>query len=336
MKDQPAPSYASRMEFAKSIGKVRPDKGRFMIDVCVNAERYKLRHLPVVGGGWIPFRHEETAAEALMMIRATIAAGANVEQAIAPYLKNGCERFKVRASYLRFVAQKQKDADAGEIRQQRVRDLQGHLDRGWLSKLEDVSIHEVDFAKLEELKSDLFARDLAPKSVQHCLNDLRTCFGWLSRREKIVEVPDFPSVKIPEYIPKIPSGAQQDAILSSISEEIRGFFLARGYMGLRDEEAARALVEDYRVGDTIEDDELLVRGKGGRNRWLPVAASVANWVRAHRPVGRLTEAGVPLFQNPKTGTAWTIKARYVVMKKAMESAGFKTRPNEALRHGVGA
>ena len=39
MKDQPAPSYASRMEFAKTIGKVRPDKGRFMIDVCVNAEQ---------------------------------------------------------------------------------------------------------------------------------------------------------------------------------------------------------------------------------------------------------------------------------------------------------
>ncbi len=44
MKDQPAPSCASRMGFAKTIGKVRPDKGRFMIDVCVNAERYKLRH----------------------------------------------------------------------------------------------------------------------------------------------------------------------------------------------------------------------------------------------------------------------------------------------------
>ena len=38
MKDQPAPSYASRMEFAKTIGTVRPDKGRFMIDVCVNAD----------------------------------------------------------------------------------------------------------------------------------------------------------------------------------------------------------------------------------------------------------------------------------------------------------
>jgi chorismate mutase len=91
MKDQPAPSYASRMEFAKTIGKVRPDRGRFMIDICVNAERYKLRQLPVVGGGRLPFRDEESAREVLAMIRAAIAAGANVEQAIAPYLKNGCE-----------------------------------------------------------------------------------------------------------------------------------------------------------------------------------------------------------------------------------------------------
>jgi len=335
MKDQPVPSYASRMEFAKTIGKVRPDKGRFMIDVCANAERFKLRHLPVVGGEWLPFRDKETAADALLMIRAAIARGLTVEQAIAPYQKKVGEKFKVRACYLRFIAQKQRDADFGEIGQKRVRDLQGHLDRGWLSELEGVSIHDVDYEKLEALKYHLYAKGLAPKSVQHCLNDLRTCFRWLSRSEKIVDVPDFPSVKVPEYVPNIPSGAQQDTMLSSIPEERRGFFLARGYMGLRDEETARALLEDYRVGDSFEADELFVRGKGGRNRLLPVETSVAKWVRAHRPVGRLTEAGEPLFPNPKTGIAWTPKARRVVMQKAMEAAGFKTRPNEALRHCFG-
>lgn len=81
-------------------------------------------------------------------------------------------------------------------------------------------------------------------------------------------------------------------MLSAIPEKRRGFFLVRGYMGLRDEEAAWSLVEDYRVGDLPEDDELLVRGKGGRNRLLPVDLDVADWVRARRPVGALTEAGV--------------------------------------------
>jgi integrase len=335
MKDQPAASYAARVDLAKTIGTVRPDKGRYMIDICVDGDRYKLRHLPVVGGGWLPYRDEQTATEVLTMIRATIATGTSVERAIAPYQKGGGDKFKVRAAYGRFLAQKQKDADAGEIRQQRVRDLQGHLDRGWLSELEGISIHEVDYVRLEELKNSLFARGLAPKSVKHCLNDFRTCLRWLSRRQEISGVPDFPTVVIPEYIPNIPTAAQQDAMLSAIPEKRRGFFLVRGYMGLRDEEAARALVEDYRVGDLPEDDELFVRGKGGRNRLLPMDLEVADWVRAHRPVGALTEAGVPLFPNPRTGRAWAAEARRIVMHAAMDAAGFKTRPNEALRHCFG-
>ena len=124
-------------------------------------------------------------------------------------------------------------------------------------------------------------------------------------------------------------------MLAAIPEQQRGFFLARGYMGLRDEEAARALTEDYRVGDSPEFDELMVRGKGGRIRFLPVETEVADWVRAHRPVGGLAEAGVPLFSNPRTGCAWTVKARRVVMESAMKAVGFRTRPNEALRHCFG-
>jgi hypothetical protein len=33
MKDQPVASYAARVELAKTIGTVRPDKGRYMIDL---------------------------------------------------------------------------------------------------------------------------------------------------------------------------------------------------------------------------------------------------------------------------------------------------------------
>ena len=335
MKDQPAASYAARVELAKTIGTVRPDKGRFMIDICVNGERYKLRHLPVVGGGWLPFRDEETASEVLGIIRVRIGDGASVERAIAPYLKGGGDKFKVRAAYKRFIAQKQRLADAGEIRQERVRDLQGHLDRGWLSELENVSIHEVNFSKLESLKDSLVARGLAPGSVRHCLNDFRTCLRWLSRRQEISGVPDFPTIAVPDHVPHIPTAAQQDAMLASIPEESRGYFLVRGYMGLRDEEAARSVVEDYFLGDSIEEDELFVRGKGGKNRRLPVDVDVAAWVRKYRPVGALVEAGVPMFPNPRTGRPWAAEARRVVMQGAMKSAGFKTKPNEALRHCFG-
>jgi len=78
--------------------------------------------------------------------------GASVERAIAPYLKRSGDKFKGRAAYKRFIAQKQRLAYAGEIRQERVRDLQDHLDRRWLSEFESVSIHEINFSRLESLK----------------------------------------------------------------------------------------------------------------------------------------------------------------------------------------
>ena len=112
MKDQPLASYAARVELAKTIGTVRPDKGRYMIDICVDGERYRLRHTPVVGGGWLRIRDAESATEVLGFIRSAIATGSSVEQAIAPYLKGGGDKFKVRAAYGRLLDQKQKEADA--------------------------------------------------------------------------------------------------------------------------------------------------------------------------------------------------------------------------------
>jgi integrase len=79
----------------------------------------------------------------------------------------------------------------------------------------------------------------------------------------------------------------------------------------------------------------MVRGKGGKNRWVPVDADVARWVREFRPVGPVVEAGQPLFTNPSTGGVWKSTSRRKVMVAAMEQAGFETRPNEALRHCYG-
>ena len=48
---------------------------------------------------------------------------------------------------------------------------------------------------------------------------------------------EFPTVKLAPYDPKIPSVAQQQAILNAIPEDARGYFILRGYMGVRDAEA---------------------------------------------------------------------------------------------------
>ena len=99
---------------------------------------------------------------------------------------------------------------------------------------------------MEDLQRALFARKprLAPKSVHHVLADERTCLRWLVRRGEIPAAPDVPQTQIDPHIPIIPTLAEQAALLQEIPWESRGLFLVRGLMGLRAEEARRALLED--------------------------------------------------------------------------------------------
>jgi hypothetical protein len=75
-------------------------------------------------------------------------------------------------------------------------------------------------------------------------------------------------------------------MLSAIPEQRRGFFLVRGYMGLQDEEAARSLVEDYRAGDSPDEDELLGSGPLVRSCTMARAARRYGLVTSVAPAPR--------------------------------------------------
>ena len=70
-----------------------------------------------------------------------------------------------------------------------------------------------------------------------------------SRRE-FPAAPDIPRAPVPHHIPEIPTLNEQRALLDAIPMESPELFLARGLLGVRDEEAARANLADYRRGPT--------------------------------------------------------------------------------------
>lgn len=72
----------------------------------------------------------------------------------------------------------------------------------------------VDFAALEALQADLFAKKLAPKTVHHVLADVRTFLRWCARRKWIAAVPEIPVTLLEEYAPTIPSRDEQRARLA--------------------------------------------------------------------------------------------------------------------------
>lgn len=194
----------------------------------------------------IPFRVRENAEDVLDEIRSDIRRGIPPTAAIAPYVQKA-RLHSVERWWKKWVEYQTARAEAGQITAERWRKLDAHLSTGHLNAIRTTPIHQIDYAALQDLQRSLFDLKLAPKSVRHVMADVRTFLGWLEDRKLIQAIPKIPKINVPRHIPDIPSPVQQEAILSAIPWEHRGFFLARGYMGMRPREAVRARTEDYRT-----------------------------------------------------------------------------------------
>ncbi|MCH7866688.1 MAG: tyrosine-type recombinase/integrase, partial [Myxococcales bacterium] len=288
---------------------------------------------------WVAYSSRDLAEGVLGEIRADVRRGMDPLAAISPYVRSaviyGFGRF-----WEQWTATQVDRANAGEISMKRARVVGRYEQCGYLDPVLDVSVFSLDYGHMEDLKTHLLGK-VGPKTTQNVLADVRTCLRRLARRRGMPRPPDIPAVSVPQHTPVIPSLDEQRKLLAAIPWEIRGYWLARGLLGVRDEEAARALLSDYRRGPDAGSDEWLIRAKGGRDRLLPVPAELARWVRENRP--KLAPAGSMLFINPlaeiqaNPGQRWLQDARRMVFHAAAKSIGCtgKWKPNEALRHCFG-
>lgn len=322
-------------EMARKFGGVEwhEKTGRWCIRFRIDGRTYRSFAAPVYND-WIPYRTRESAEDVLARIRVRIEEGIPPIAAVSPFIQRGNLHGLARW-WGEWLEVQDARAAAGQITKTRASKLRGHLESGHLAPIKDVPVHRIDYATLETLQTHLLTSGLSAKSVDHVLTDVRTFLGWLEDRRIIPGIPKIPRTNVPRYVPEIPTPAQQEATLGAIEWKHRGFFLARGYMGLRPAEARRALVEDYRRG-AAEDgsqDILRVRAKGNRDRLVPVDREVARWVREHRPP--LATAGELLFPGPRGG-AWADQTARRWLLEAMKTACRRTwKPNEAMRHCFG-
>lgn len=316
---------------AQRFGSVERTGNRWAIRFVIDGRNHRITAIPI-GSRWIPIVARDQAEEILEEIRREIRASGDVVAAVAPYMARS-RLLAVERRWREWIAVQRARADAGQLSRKRLEELEGHLERGHLDALRERPLQAVDYATLEDLQARLFAKGLGPKSVHHVLADVRTFLRWCVRRRWILAEPPIPTTLVPEHAPTIPSRDEQRRRLDGIPAAARGYFLARGLLGIRHGEALRLELADYRRGQDGRD-ELLIRGKGRRFRVLPAPAELAAWVREHRPA--LAEAGTPLFVNPKTSGPWSLSAlirEWRAMERRLGLAHVK--PNEALRHTFG-
>lgn len=326
-------SFGFRREMAAAFGGIVPygTRGGWAIRFKLDGVEHRISSVPI-RDRWYPLAARELAEEILEEIRREIRATGDVVAAVAPYMARS-KLLGVDRRWREWVDVLRERKGAGQLSRKRFEELEGHLSRGHLDAIRERPLQAVDFADLEALQADLFRRKLAPKTVHHVLADVRTFLRWCARRKWITSVPEIPTTLVPEHRPTIPSKAEQRQRLEAIPENARGYFLARGLLGIRNQEAIRAELVDYRRGQDGRD-ELAIRGKGRTFRVLPVPAELAAWVRANRPA--LDEAGAPLFTNPETGGPWSQSAIIRTWRAAERLLKLPhVKPNEALRHTFG-
>jgi integrase/recombinase XerC len=257
------------------------------------------------------------------------------------------------------VLQNERNASAHTIRAYR-REITGFADHVADLLGAGANIRVVDHLHIRGYMAALYDRGLTKASVARSLAAIRSWFKWLAKEHKVDQNPAalVSTPKLPQHLPRVPSMEEVNALMDSM-ENPRG-------LAAKDEVAAwperdRMILEllygcgirnSELVGIDIPDihwknDAILVRGKGRKQRFVPLGDEAAAAIRAylsHREA-RLKAAGKaalladgPLVLNLQARGQARLTTRSVgrIVKRIATSHGLPadTHPH-TLRHAFG-
>lgn len=181
--------------------------------------------------------------------------------------------------------------------------------RGWVTRL--CAFHgDADPLTLtpDDLEAWVGAHDWRPNSHQKAVQAVQYFYRW-ARSKGLIDAD--PSVElVPAQAPRpIPNPCPEEdyrRALDNASGDAYWRLRLAGETGLRRAELAAVHSED--VSDLVTGPALRVVGKGGKQRWVPLPADLAVWIRLqHGHVfptasGHMTPAGVGAWYRRVLGT----------------------------------
>ncbi|GBC97529.1 Tyrosine recombinase XerC [bacterium HR17] len=196
-------------------------------------------------------------------------------------------------------------------------------------------------AVLRRFLNHLFARGYERRTIARKLSAVRALFQFLARTGRITTNPatELRQPRLPHKLPLVLDEVQVEALLNAPNPQT--------WRGVRD----RALLEllyatGLRVGEaaglTVNDVDLVdasvrVRGKGGKERFVPLHAEAVQWLQRYlaesrpRLMQRAKAVTAALFLSQK-GTPLTARQiRRLVLQYARKALGMRLSPH-ALRH----
>jgi integrase/recombinase XerC len=161
-----------------------------------------------------------------------------------------------------------------------------------------VEIKRIEHQHIRAYMGTLYEKGLSKASAARALAAIRSWFKWLARAGHVEQSPAalVATPKLPKHLPRVPTIEQMNRAVDGVSEDFAAwrerdrliFELLYG-CGIRNAELVGIDLKDIHWAN----EAILVRGKGRKERYVPLGDAAAQALRAYLPLreGRLQTAG---------------------------------------------
>jgi len=209
----------------------------------------------------------------------------------------------------------------------------------------EIKWKDIDHVFIRGFLSQLHAADLSKVSVARALAALRSLFKWLAREGLVQQNPAklVSTPKLPKKLPRVPTLEEINGLLNtampetaSFPERDRAIFELLYGCGLRNSELVGIEMTDIQDANGV----LLVRGKGRKQRYVPIEGAVQEALLTYREVRQqlLRRAGKTtrrLFVNQRGGPLTTRSVGRIVKQIAIAKGLSPDVHPHTLRHAFG-
>jgi len=222
----------------------------------------------------------------------------------------------------------------------------------------DALITRVEHLHIRAYLAELYGRGLTKASAARALASVRSWFKWLAKEGKVQQNPALlvSSPKRPQHLPRVPSVEEVNRVMTSLErpakkEEDAGAWPERDRVifellygcGIRNSELVGLNTESIQWSN----DAILVRGKGKKERLVPLGDEAASAIREYLAPreakllaagkGALVQGG-PLLMNARARGECRLTTRSVgrIVKSIALSRGLAADVHpHTLRHAFG-
>jgi integrase/recombinase XerC len=204
---------------------------------------------------------------------------------------------------------------------------------------------DVDHVFIRGFLGDLHSRGLSKVSVARALAAIRSLYKWLAREGVVQQNPAklVATPRLPKKLPRVPTMEELNQVLNSempenasFTERDRAIFELLYGCGLRNSELVGIELGDMDEANGI----ILVRGKGKKQRYVPLEGAAASALQAYRPerqkilniTGRSTRR---LLINRRGGPLTTRSVARIVKQIAVAKGLPPDMHPHTLRHAFG-